>query len=127
MAVLLSDDKLIALVLENTAPSAQLMCTFMMIKPKTVQELEAWGVKDNNALYHSEQQVKHDSDVDFGDLKNARKTKEITCCNYCGNVGHYASHCKLPQKEKWKCFNCGRVRHIVKDCSKGSTGTDDEV
>ena len=55
--------------------------------------------------------------MDIRKSNNNFKNGKLKCFN-CKAYGHIAWDYKKPKKEKYthKCYECGKVRYIVKDC-----------
>jgi len=56
--------------------------------------------------------------------KIQRKTEEtnpLRCFN-CNEVGHFASKCEKPKRERGSCFKCGKFGHQASQCSSSTDG-----
>ncbi|XP_025265055.1 uncharacterized protein LOC112638147 [Camponotus floridanus] len=73
-------------------------------------------VKSADSQKDNEKKGENQAKNDEGKLKNPR-------CYNCNKLGHIASDCRQPKREKGSCFKCGEMGHISKDCPTKTTSS----
>lgn len=78
------------------------------------------------AGWHDTKSTDSSKDGEKGEEKQPKneegKLKSLRCYN-CNKLGHLATDCRQPKREKGSCFNCGEMGHIAKDCSARATSS----